>query len=51
VRPQSIVAVVLALVFGGSAAVGVRHYIGLGPAPRTDTVSVIVAGMNIPAAC
>jgi pilus assembly protein CpaB len=48
VRPQSIVAVVLALVFGGSAAVGVRHYIGLGTAPRTDTVSVIVARMNIP---
>jgi pilus assembly protein CpaB len=48
VRPQSFVAVVLSLVFGGSAAVGVRHYVGLGPAPRTDTVSVIVAKMNIP---
>jgi pilus assembly protein CpaB len=48
VRPQSIVAVVLALVFGGSAAVGVRQFIGTPSAPRVETVSVIVAKMTIP---
>ncbi len=41
------VAVVLALVFGGSAAVGVRQYIG-GGAPPTNTVPVVVAKINIP---
>jgi pilus assembly protein CpaB len=48
VRPQSIVAVVLALVFGGSAAVGVRQYIGQPPAPKRDVENVVVAKMNIP---
>ena len=47
-RPQSIVAVVLALVFGGSAAMGVRNYVGSMPAARTDTVPVVVAKMTIP---
>src|SRR5262245_5876196 len=47
-RPQSIVAVVLALVFGGSAAVGVRQFVGTGPAPRPEMVPVVVAKMSIP---
>jgi pilus assembly protein CpaB len=47
VRPQSIAAVVLALVFGGSAAVGVRQYTGAGTTPR-EVVQVVVAKMNIP---
>jgi pilus assembly protein CpaB len=48
VRPSSIVAVALALVFGGSAAVGVRQYIGRSMAPPVETVSVVVAGIGIP---
>jgi pilus assembly protein CpaB len=49
VRPRSIIAIVLALVFGGSAAFGVRQFIGRGTAtPPAETVSVVVAGMNIP---
>jgi pilus assembly protein CpaB len=47
-RPQSIIAIVLALVCGGSAAVGVRQYVGLGQAPKPETVPVVVAGMSIP---
>jgi pilus assembly protein CpaB len=39
---------VLALVFGGSAAVGVRQYVGAGAAPRPDLVPVVVAKINIP---
>jgi pilus assembly protein CpaB len=46
VRPQSIIATVLALVFGGSAAVGVRQYLGAGV--RADTVPVVVAKIDIP---
>ena len=46
-KPQSLIAVVLALVFGGSAAVGVRQYVGNSAAP-VETVSVVVAAMNIP---
>lgn len=42
------IAVVLALVFGGSAAVGVRQYVGRGATPQVETVSVVVAAMNIP---
>ncbi|HZW30411.1 MAG TPA: Flp pilus assembly protein CpaB [Isosphaeraceae bacterium] len=45
-RPQSIVAVILALVFGGTAAVGVRRYVGIGQ-PQAETVPVVVAKMNI----
>jgi pilus assembly protein CpaB len=45
-RPQSIVALALALVFGGSAAIGVRQFIGSAAAPQT--VSVVVAGISIP---
>jgi pilus assembly protein CpaB len=48
VKPQSIAIVMLALVFGGSAAVGVRQYVGQGPAPPPETVPVVVAGMSIP---
>jgi pilus assembly protein CpaB len=47
-RPQSIIAIALALVCGGSAAVGVRQYVGLGQQPKVETVPVVVAGMNIP---
>jgi pilus assembly protein CpaB len=47
-RPQSIIAVVMALICGGSAAVGVRQYVGLGPGPRTETVPVVVAKISIP---
>jgi pilus assembly protein CpaB len=47
-RPQSMIAVVFALVFGGSAAVGVRQYVGQGATPPAETVSVVVAAMNIP---
>jgi pilus assembly protein CpaB len=48
VRPQSIIAIVLALVFGGAAAFGVRQYVGRAKAPPVDTVSVVVAALNIP---
>jgi pilus assembly protein CpaB len=47
-RPQSIIAVVLALVFGGSAAMGVRQYVGVGQPPKPETVSVVVAATSIP---
>jgi len=39
---------VFALVFGGSAAMGVRQYVGRGAVPPAETASVVVAGMNIP---
>jgi pilus assembly protein CpaB len=42
------IAVLFAMVFGGSAAVGVRQYVKQGVAPPTETVSVIVAAVNIP---
>ena len=42
------IAVLFAVVFGGSAAVGVRQYVKQGTAPPTETVSVIVAAVNIP---
>jgi pilus assembly protein CpaB len=48
VKPQSVIAVVLALVFGGSAAIGVRQYVGRGATPPAETVSVVVAAMSIP---
>jgi pilus assembly protein CpaB len=41
--------VVLALVFGGSAAVGVRQYIGMNTAPPpVETVPVVVAAITVP---
>jgi pilus assembly protein CpaB len=39
---------VCALVFGGSAAVGVRQYISRDATPQTETVSVVVATQAIP---
>jgi pilus assembly protein CpaB len=48
VRPQSVIAVVLALVFGGSAAVGVRQYIVRNSAPQVETLSVVVAASGMP---
>jgi len=45
-RPQSLAVFALALVFGGSAAVGVRQYVGRA-APRDDTVQVVVAAIDI----
>lgn len=48
-RLQSILVVALALVFGGSAAVGVRSFVNSrGPsAPKSDTVPVVVALIDI----
>lgn len=46
-RPQSIAAIVLALFFGGMAAVLVRQ-IGAQPRPGPETVPVVVAKMDIP---
>jgi pilus assembly protein CpaB len=42
------IAVVFAIVFGGSAAVGVRQYVKLGPTAQVETISVVVAAVNIP---
>jgi pilus assembly protein CpaB len=42
-----LIALVCAVVFGGSAAVGVRQYVGRGAA-TAETVAVVVAAMNIP---
>ncbi len=47
-RPQSLAMVVLALVFGGSAALGVRQYLGQNTAQRVETVPVIVAAIDVP---
>jgi pilus assembly protein CpaB len=47
-RPQSIIAIALALVFGGAAAFGVRQYVGRAKTPAVETVSVVVATLNIP---
>jgi pilus assembly protein CpaB len=51
VSPRSALVVMLSLVFGGSAAVGVRKYVANGPgsgAPRVETVPVVVAVEDIP---
>ena len=45
---RSIVVVALALVFGGSAAVGVNSYMKGAPAPRGDVVPVVVAAFDLP---
>jgi pilus assembly protein CpaB len=48
-RLQSILAVALALVFGGSAAVGVNTYMkGRGGSATPDTVPVVVAAVDVP---
>lgn len=47
-RLQSLLVVALALVFGGSAAVGVRSFVkNRGTAPKADTVPVVVAVIDI----
>jgi pilus assembly protein CpaB len=43
-----VIAVVLALIFGGSAAVGVRQYITRNSAPQVEKVSVVVAAAGMP---
>jgi pilus assembly protein CpaB len=48
VRPQSLAMVVLALVFGGSAAAGVRYYVGQHAAPQVETVPMMVAAIDVP---
>jgi len=44
---RSLAIVVLALIFGGSAAVGVRHYMGQ-TAAQVETVPVVVAANDVP---
>jgi len=46
-RTQSALALILALVFGGSAAMGVRQYIGQS-APKVALVKIVVAAVAIP---
>jgi len=46
-RPQSALALILALVFGGSAAMGVRRYVGRS-APKVALVKIVVAAVAIP---
>jgi pilus assembly protein CpaB len=49
VRLQTILALVLALVFGGSAAAGINLYLkGLGRPEKVDTVPVVVAAADVP---
>jgi pilus assembly protein CpaB len=49
VRIQSIAAVALALVFGGSAAVGVNSFLrNRGEAASVETVPVLIAAMDVP---
>jgi pilus assembly protein CpaB len=48
VRPQSIIAIVCAVVLGGSAAVLVRQTIGRSATSPIETVSVVVATKTIP---
>lgn len=49
-KPQTILVSVLALVFGGSAALGVRQFMGLRPAAaKVPTVPLVVAVADIPA--
>jgi pilus assembly protein CpaB len=40
--------VALALVFGGSAAVGVNQFLQRAPTPKADTVPVLVAAVDMP---
>ncbi len=47
-RPQSLIAVALALVLGGSAAVGVRQYVGQPDTVQPDTVPIVVAAVDVP---
>ena len=46
--PRTLLIVVLALVFGGSAAIGVNGLVSNPPAPKGDLVPVVVAAVDIP---
>jgi pilus assembly protein CpaB len=48
VRPQSIMVITLALIFGGSAAVGVNNLVKDRAAPAAETVPVLVALVDLP---
>jgi pilus assembly protein CpaB len=45
--PRTLLVVALALVFGGSAAVGVNSFVN-SPGPKGEVVSVVVAAVDIP---
>jgi pilus assembly protein CpaB len=45
---RSLIMITLALVFGGSAAVGVNQLVQKPPGPKLDTVDVLVAAMDLP---
>jgi pilus assembly protein CpaB len=46
--PRSLLVVVVALVFGGSAAMGVNSFISNPPSSKVDAVPVVVAALDIP---
>jgi pilus assembly protein CpaB len=48
VSPRSLLVVVVALVFGGSAAMGVNSFIRNPPSPKVDAVQVVVAAIDVP---
>jgi pilus assembly protein CpaB len=48
VSPRTVLITILALVFGGSAAVGVNSFIKNPPAVKPDVVPVVVAAVDIP---
>jgi pilus assembly protein CpaB len=48
VSPRSLLVVVMALVFGGSAAVGVNSFVNNPPTPKLDVVPVVVAALDVP---
>jgi pilus assembly protein CpaB len=45
---RSVMMVMLALVFGGSAAMGVNSFLASPPSTRADLVDVVVASVNLP---
>jgi pilus assembly protein CpaB len=48
VSPRSLLVVVMALVFGGSAAVGVNSFVNNPPSLKADVVPVVVAAFDVP---
>ena len=46
--PRSLLVVVMALVFGGSAAVGVNSFVNNPASPKLDVVPVVVAALDVP---
>jgi pilus assembly protein CpaB len=48
VSPRSLLVVVMALVFGGSAAVGVNSFVNNPASPKLDVVPVVVAALDVP---